>query len=89
MPPEDASSLGKKERGVAIEDLAGRIQQFQEKNYAKYGRSVARRGLGHLRSHPRRVSAVARVRSAARHLDGDRTWDDGCLALARTPPTNV
>ena len=43
MPPEDASSLGKKERGVAIEDLAGRIQRFQEKNYAKYGRSVARR----------------------------------------------
>ena len=43
MPPEDASSLGEVERGVAIEDLAGRIQRFQEKKYAKYGRSVARR----------------------------------------------
>ena len=43
MPPEDASSLGEKERGVAIEDLAGRIQRFQEKNYAKYGRAVSRR----------------------------------------------
>jgi len=43
MPPEDASSLGEVERGVAIEDLAGRIQQFQEKNYAKHGRAVSRR----------------------------------------------
>ena len=43
MPPEDASSLGEVERGVAIEDLAGRIQRFQEKNYAKHGRAVSRR----------------------------------------------
>ena len=43
MPPKNANSLGKVERGVAIKDLVGRIQRFQEKNYAKHGRAVSRR----------------------------------------------
>ena len=43
MPPKEVSQLDEIERGAAVEDLASRIGQFQNKRYAQHGRAVSRR----------------------------------------------
>ena len=43
MPPKEASDLDEAERGVAVKDLASRIDGFQTKRQAQHGRAVSRR----------------------------------------------